>query len=250
MSLGARSLALQRALVLVSLGTVTVVAWMVVGFGPGTWFAHGVLTPHRSSITFGTYGAAFAMWLAMSVAMMIPPLVPWLFGFAALSRDRGEPPVVHTHRFVAGYLAVWVGYSAIAAALQVGLHQVVPSVESTSWLAATTLVVAGAYQLTSFKCAALGHCRSPLSVLLLHWEPGPLGAYRLGWRHGLYCLGCCWALMAIALALGVMNLVWMAVLTVVIGVEKLARSGERWSRALGVALIVWGGWLVGVSGGS
>jgi predicted metal-binding membrane protein len=236
--------AIQQAIVLGSLCSVTLVAWMLLAFAPTGSVAHSVLTPHQGPFGLASYSAAVVMWLAMVVAMMLPPLVPWILGFAALSRRRDEPPVLHTHLFVVGYLAVWGACSLVAAWVQVGMQQSIPIAQSATWLAGASLAVAGAFQFTRFKCATLSHCRNPLSVLLHRWENGPVGALRLGWLHGLYCLGCCWALMTLALALGAMNLVWMAVLTLVIGVEKLTRHGMRWSRVVGAVMIVWGASLV------
>ena len=102
------------------------------------------------------------------------------------------------------------------------------------------LLGAGLFQFTRLKQACLEHCRSPLSFFLSQWEDGPVGVFRMGFRHGLFCLGCCWALMALVFALGVMNLFWMAVLTLVVLGEKLLPGGKMLARAVGGLLVVWG----------
>ncbi|NNG16564.1 MAG: DUF2182 domain-containing protein, partial [Gemmatimonadales bacterium] len=105
---------------------------------------------------------------------------------------------------------------------------------------ALVLLAAGLYQFTPLKAACLTHCRSPLGYYLSSWRNGPLGAYRMGFHHGLFCLGCCWALMGLAFILGIMNLLWMVALTVVICIEQIAPHGKFWSRAFGMMFIVWG----------
>ncbi len=107
-------------------------------------------------------------------------------------------------------------------------------------LAGLVLVGAGLYQVTPAKAACLEHCRTPMSYFLSRWRNGPGGAFRMGLSHGAFCVGCCWALMLTGFALGVMNLAWMAVLTVVIAVETFAPRGERIGRLAGAALVVWG----------
>ena len=106
------------------------------------------------------------------------------------------------------------------------------------------LVSAGAFQFVPLKGACLAHCRNPLSYFLARWNNGPIGGFRLGVSHGAYCLGCCWLLMLTALAMGVMNLAWMAVLTVVVALEQVAPAGVWVGRAFGVVLIAWGAWLL------
>jgi len=142
--------------------------------------------------------------------------------------------------FLAGYFAMWTAFSAIAALVQQALHH-----DATSpVLAGGILVAAGVYQWTPFKDACLRHCRSPLSFLLSDWREGSLGAFRMGIDHGLFCLGCCWLLMALPFAAGVMNLMWMAAITAFILVEKAAPGGQWFGRIGGAALAVAGIWMV------
>lgn len=232
----------ERGVLIGALAVVTASAWLLLALG------HEGVPHHDVDLT--TFTVAVLLWLAMAVGMMLPPLLPWIVGFAALSRQVGAPSVLHTHLFVAGYLTVWGAFSVAAAAAQLGIALGAAAIDLPGApgprLGGMALLVAGAFQLTPFKCGALTHCRSPISYLIARWENGPAGAIRLGWRHGLHCLACCWALMGLALALGAMNLLWMAAPTVAIGLEKLARHGRRWSVALGGALIAAGAWLLAV----
>lgn len=181
--------------------------------------------------THPTHGSGpatvFLMWNVMMVAMMLPSLLPWLYLF------EGE----RVTSFVAGYLTIWVVYCALATIAQVYLGV---GVRATPTLSGALLIGAGAFQLTPLKAACLRACRSPIGLLLSRWRSDRMWAFRTGLAHGVHCLGCCWALMALAFVLGVMNLWWMAVLTLVMSVEKLAPSGVTASRAIGVALLVSG----------
>jgi len=181
----------------------------------------------------GSFLSAFAVWNVMMVAMMLPSLVPWLSLFG--------PSEVGS--FVAGYFSVWAAYCLIAATAQLQLRaQLTVPPEA----GALILVAAGAFQFTPLKQACLKKCRSPVGHLLTRWHNTGGRVFRIGLAHGLNCLGCCWALMAVAFALGVMNLWWMAALTVLLFVEKVLPKGELVSRALGAALVIAGaGWLVG-----
>src|SRR5690242_3097372 len=116
-------------------------------------------------------------------------------------------------------------------------------------LGSLLLIAAGAYQWTPFKQACLRHCRSPLQFLLRYWQDGPAGAFLVGLRHGTYCLGCCWLLMAVLFAVGVMNLAWVAALSLLVLVEKLLPKGLWVAKVAGLVLMGWGGWLA-LSGGA
>ena len=196
---------------------------------------------------------AALMWFGMMAAMMLPVSVPWVRVLATLG-DRGGRASREAFGgevagrwlrlrsgalFLAGYLSVWLLFSLAAAAVQLGTAAVVPLGRDTP-LAGFFLVGAGLYQLSPVKAACLRHCRNPLTYFLTRWRDGPRGALGMGWGHGLYCLGCCWALMALALVLGVMNLLWMAVLAAVVCVENLAPGGAVIGRIAGVGLVVWG----------
>jgi predicted metal-binding membrane protein len=188
------------------------------------------------------FALTFTMWSVMMVGMMGPTATPVLLLFAASHARRAEraAPAVALP-FGLGYLTIWLGFSACATLAQWALHQ---AALLSSTMAVTSprvsgalLVAAGVYQLTPLKNACLAHCQTPVGFLMSHWRDGPSGAFRMGLGHGLYCLGCCWALMAVLFAVGVMNLMWVALLTAFILVERLGRSGARFARAGGVALI-------------
>jgi predicted metal-binding membrane protein len=187
----------------------------------------------------------FAMWSFMMAAMMAPAATPMLqlIAGAQAQRARGAiSPVVLS--FALGYATVWVGFSAFAAIAQWLLHQATllsgTDALSSPWLAGGVLVGAGVYQLTPLKSGCLRHCQSPLGFIMSHWRAGAGGAYRMGLQHGIYCLGCCWALMAVLFVVGVMNLAWIAALTGFVFVEKLGPQGRWLARAGGALLIIWG----------
>ncbi len=192
-----------------------------------------------------TYLSVFTMWVLMSAAMMAPTFVPTLRTF----RDLTATNAASTHSFAAllfGFLLVWIGYSALAAALQLGLARaglVGPFGSSLSlWLTAGLLLLAGAYQFSALKEACLSKCREPLAFFLGNWAEGARGAAQMGLKLGLVCLGCCWALMALAFVGGTMNLVWMGVATLLMVLEKLPEIGRLVTRPLGVGLLAGGLW--------
>ncbi|WP_447975118.1 DUF2182 domain-containing protein [Nitrospira sp. Kam-Ns4a] len=191
-----------------------------------------------------------AMWLVMMVAMMLPAAVPMLLLFATITRQRAGcgRPEGPTGLFLAGYLALWGGFSLVATAAQGTLHALVllsPEAALRSpLLGGGILLAAGLYQLTPLKQACLAHCQAPLQFLVRHWRDGPRGAWLMGLHHGGYCVGCCWALMALLFVGGVMNLAWIAVLSAVVLVERVVARGPALSRVAGFALILWGLWLV------
>jgi len=187
----------------------------------------------------------FQMWTVMMVGMMAGTAAPVLMLFRASAVSRtgrsGLPAVL---MFALGYLAVWVGFSACAALAQWALHEAatwaLPIAASRPRLGGVILVAAGAYQLAPIKGACLTQCRSPLGFLMTNWRDGNLGAFGMGFRHGVFCLGCCWALMCVLFVVGVMNLVWVATLTVIVFVEKIAPAGPVVARAAGVLMIIVG----------
>ena len=194
----------------------------------------------------GTLGWFVGIWVTMTAAMMLPSAAPAVLLFASLRRAW------HTWAFVVGYLLAWTGYGLVAYALYRAIRGAAPSFvawdERGPWIAGAALAAAGLYQLTPLKTACLRHCRSPLH-LLLHTRAGRLGAVRTGFTHGGYCIGCCAGLMVALFALGVMSLLWMALVAAAILVEKALPGGEAVSRALAVVLVALGIW-VAVSPGS
>ena len=188
----------------------------------------------------------FVMWGVMMVAMMTPSASPMILMFSAMNRRRAEHqgPVVRTGLFVVGYLVAWTAYSAAAATAQWVLHGVAlvsPMMVSTSpYLGGGLLVAAGIFQWTPLKRACLTQCRSPMGFVMTEWREGPLGALIMGIRHGVYCVGCCWVLMALLFVAGVMNLVWVAAIATFVLVEKVVPAGERVGQVAGVVLVLAG----------
>ena len=183
--------------------------------------------------------AVFIMWAVMMAAMMLPTAMPMVSVFGTLNRSRGEAG--RTVAFVAGYVGLWTAFAAAATAAQWALQArglLSPMIVSMSpVLSGALLVIAGAFQFTPLKHACLRACRSPLGFLLTDWRGGLSGAARMGVRHGLYCLGCCWALMALLFVGGAMNLLWIAALTLLVAMEKLAPKGDMLAKALGALMI-------------
>ncbi len=212
-------------------------AWLVIDMS----HPYAQLTmPRSSGWSAANVLAIYVMWGVMMAAMMLPSALPMILTFVNLSRRGGES--ARASGFVAAYLLVWLAFSAAATAAQWALQAldwVNPMIVSTStWLTSALLLTAGIYQFSPLKRLCLSRCRTPIGFLLGEWRPGVHGAFAMGTRHGLFCLGCCWALMALLFVGGVMNLAWIAALSIAVAFEKLLPGGERLSYAMGVALIV------------
>jgi predicted metal-binding membrane protein len=189
--------------------------------------------------------ALFAMWAVMMVGMMLPSAAPLILLILGVYRRRDDRHTrLNSVLFVSGYLLAWTLFSLAAASGQIALHRAallsVAMVAKSGMLSAAILILAGAYQLLPIKNACLAHCRSPLSFLTEHWREGPAGALRMGLLHGLFCVGCCWALMALLFVAGVMNLLWVAAIAMLVLIEKLWRQGLLVGRVAGILLIAWG----------
>ncbi|MBP7779713.1 MAG: DUF2182 domain-containing protein [Acidobacteria bacterium] len=202
---------------------------------------------HLAADGAGGFAVAVAMWLGMVVVMMTPTVTPWVRAYATLvAPSPGRRFWCASTTFVAGYLAVWLAYSLGMAALQVALARAGALVDSrlTTPAGGLVLIAAGLYQFAPLKAACLTHCRNPLTYFLARWKNGPVGGFRMGLAHGTNCLGCCWAVMLTALALGVMNLAWMLALTATVAVEQMLPAGVRVGRVFGALLVGWGAWLL------
>jgi predicted metal-binding membrane protein len=189
----------------------------------------------------------FVMWTVMMAGMMAPSAAPILLLVSRSASSRGgERASLTVAAFGVGYFAIWTGFAAIATLVQGALHNMTllsPSMATVSPRAAgIILVIAGLYQLTPEKRVCLVHCRNPIDFLMTSWRPGRAGAFHMGLQHGLFCLGCCWALTLVLFGVGVMNLVWVAAISVVVLMEKAGWGGLILSRATGVALILFGGY--------
>lgn len=192
----------------------------------------------------------FVMWSVMMVAMMVPSATPMILAFVTVNqrREAANRPFVPVTIFLFGYLAVWTAFSAVATLAEWGLHQA--AMLSTTMTATSTalngglLIAAGVFQWTPMKRACLKGCRSPLSFLMSEWRDGAGGAFVMGIRHGAYCVGCCWFLMALLFVAGVMNLLWVAVIALFVMAEKISPKGELLARAAGVGLVIAGATLI------
>ncbi len=199
-------------------------------YGPDFWRDFCTLTPDAAG-----FAKMAMMWALMSAAMMAPTALPAFATYEDLSHTA---PDTDFTRLVGGYLAVWVGFSALAGLLQLLLFRaelITAFGDSKSrYLSAALLLIAGGYQFSPMKEACLSKCRRPLVFFMQHWEEGPL---RNGVRLGLVCLGCCWALMLLAFVGGTMNLAFMGLATVIMILEKLPELGRYVTKPLGAGLV-------------
>jgi predicted metal-binding membrane protein len=234
--------AADRILLATALLAAALVAWIVtidrmrgMDAGPGT--------------ELGSLGWYLGIWVTMMAAMMLPSAAPMVLLFAKVSSDRGRrgQAFVPTWVFVAGYLATWTAYGLAAFGIYQGI--VAAGTGFLAWerqgpiVAGAAIAAAGIYELTPLKNVCLRHCRSPLHFLLHEWREGWRGAFVMGVQHGGYCVGCCFGLMLILFALGVMSLVWMGAIAVVILVQKALPLGRTWLWAFAVSLVAVGVWV-------
>ena len=193
--------------------------------------------PHRWSAA--DLGLNFLMWAVMMVAMMVPSAAPMIMTYASLARPRTRAPQVCIWLFTLGYLCVWTGFSAGATLMQSALQEgaiVGDQLRATPIVGALLLAAAGVFQFTALKDRCLAHCRSPIGFFATQWREGPRGAFTMGLRHGSYCVGCCWMLMALLFVAGVMNLLWVATISVFVLIEKVSRFGRSVARAAGIVM--------------
>ena len=273
-----RLLMRDRGITLAGLAALCILAWVYIatgaGLGMSAWEMTSVsLFPHTrvepapmdmsmpgmpmpmspsapAAWTLQAAALIVAMWWAMMIAMMSPSAAPTILLYARVHRHAAaqgqlEQRLAPTGAFAAGYLLVWLGFSVVAASAhwlleRAGLLSPTMMGSENRWLSAVVLIAAGVYQLSPFKHLCLAHCRTPSDFLTRHWKPGASGALRLGALHGAYCVGCCWVLMALLFVGGVMNLVWIALLAILVLAEKAAPRGEWLGRAIGVLLVCWG----------
>jgi predicted metal-binding membrane protein len=245
----------QRVAVLSALGATTAVAWAYLAALAIDMRDCAAMDMAVHPWTARDFGLTLAMWVVMMIGMMVPTAAPATLVYAAVARKaaRQGTPVAPTAAFVAGYAAMWALFSVGATFAQWGLDRAAllspTMVASTPWLGAALLAAAGLYQLSPYKETCLAHCRSPVHFVARHWRPGVFGAFRLGTIHGVWCLGCCWALMGLLFFGGVMNLLWIAAITLFVLAEKvlpLRRGAVRWSGVALVAasVVVTGRWLL------
>ncbi|MEH2475536.1 putative metal-binding membrane protein [Nitrobacteraceae bacterium AZCC 2161] len=236
----------DRLIAAVGLAGVVGLAWVYIVAGAGIDMSMAGMP--MEPMPWSPFYAAlvFTMWWVMMIAMMVPSATPMVLLFTTIKCKQGASvrPSVEAWIFLGGYLLIWAGFSFVAALAQWGLERVgllsMAMASASTVLGGVVLIAAGLYQFTPIKSACLRYCQSPVLFLSQHWRPGAVGALLMGLRHGSYCLGCCWFLMALLFVSGVMNLVWIAGIALYVAFEKLLPLGHRLSRATGVALVVWG----------
>lgn len=255
-ALAARPKTVAAACVIVLAGA----GWLYLGFIAGAsvsqpsdiWSWIGALCRPAATLSSGlsSFILVFAMWVAMTLAMMLPSAAPMILTYAEIADTaarKGEhaiSPIV----LALGYAAIWIGFALLAAAMQIALAKsgvdFEPALGAAGGVSGILFVVAGLYQFSSLKQSCLRACQRPFPFFFTNWRTTVRGVFGLGLRQGLHCLGCCWAMMLLMLVAGVMNAVWMAALGLVMTLEKMT-STPRFSRILGVVFIVVGAAMLG-----
>lgn len=246
-----RALARPKALAVACIAVLIAAGWIYVALTlagmSGVTFLEVLCRPSfgASGFSTGQAGLLFAMWCAMALAMMLPTAAPMVLTYADIAQAaarKGEQvasPLVLT----AGYVLVWLCAAAAFAALQLMLARLAlldPAMRSASPLfSGAVFIGAGLYQFSALKHACVTQCQRPLPFFFANWTARPRGVFRLGVQQGLYCLGCCWAMMLLMFTVGVMNVVWMAALGAIMTIEKIGTT-TRFSRALGVVFVAVG----------
>jgi len=243
----------DRFIVVISLIFVTGLSWLYLLTGAGidmeasSSLPNQMPSPMEMAMAQPIWSFEYAvimsiMWWVMMIAMMLPSAAPMILLFSTL--NKGIQKSVPTLTFAASYLLIWGVFSLIATALQWFLNTAElldPMMASSSHvLSGGLLAIAGIYQFTPIKDACLRHCRTPVQFVLDHWKPGCIGAFKMGLLHGMFCLGCCWFLMALLFVGGVMNMFWISGLAVYVLIEKQLPYGPVVSRITGALLLIWG----------
>jgi predicted metal-binding membrane protein len=256
----------DRMVVIAALAALTILAWadlvwladdMAMGGMDMTGYrmipaGQGLMMPASAPWQPIEFAYVFAMWVVMMIGMMTPSVAPMILIYARVGRQAAVQgkPFAASGWFAAGYLLAWTAFSLAATAAQWALERaalLTPMMQSASnRLGAIVLIVAGVYQWTPLKEACLSYCQAPLTFIMRHggFRRDPMGALALGFRHGIYCIGCCWALMALLFVVGVMDLLWIAALAALVLVEKVVPLGWLIARLAGIAFIGAGLWLL------
>jgi predicted metal-binding membrane protein len=237
--------------IVLSLGGVTLLAWLYLlslNADMSMPMDGGMAAMQMPAWDLRYFLMMFLMWAIMMIGMMLPSVTPTVLIYAAVARKSAAQgtPVAPTGAFVSGYIAMWVGFSLFATLAQWGLEKAAllsPMMVSNSvGLGAGLLIAAGIYQWLPIKDQCLTQCRSPVDFISNHWRDGTLGAFQMGLYHGVFCLGCCWVLMLLLFVGGVMNLLWIASITVFVLLEKILPLGGRGGRISGIIMITFGVW--------
>ena len=212
------------------------------------------MPPQGSTRPWSSYDffMLFLMWLVMMVAMMTPTVTPMVTMFATVNKSKKlkQQPYAPVWLFLFGYLLAWGVFSIVVSLLQWPLHVkglLNPMMDSRSYLlSGSILIAAGIYQFTPLKDVCLNQCRTPLGFIMTAWKDGNWGALQMGFHHGIFCVGCCWVLMLILFAVGVMNMLWVILITIFVLLEKVLPISPKAMRMMtGLGLVIWGGyWLL------
>ena len=234
----------DRFIIIGGIVVITILAWVWLGnmaleMPSGHMMSMASINPWASSELY----SMLVMWVIMMVGMMLPSATPMILIYtrAVQKKDGAADAKMLSGIFITGYLLIWAFFSVIATLLQAGLQDlnlISTMLESNSHtLAGTLFIMAGLYQITPLKRACLNGCRSPLNFILNSWRSGPKGGLLMGLEHGLLCLGCCWMIMLLLFAVGVMNLFWVALLAVLVLIEKAFPRGEWTARVGGISML-------------
>jgi predicted metal-binding membrane protein len=257
----------DRIVFAAALAVVTLLAWAYVvylyfqmkmggmdmsGFRMAVTAAGMVMTPAFQPWSGSEFVFTVIMWVVMMIGMMTPSAAPIILLYARVGRQAAGQgkPFASTAWFASGYVFAWTAFAFAATTAQWGLDRaalLTPMMSTASTVAGSIiLIAAGAYQWTPLKNRCLSHCQSPLQFIFQHggFRSDVLGSLQLGTRHGVYCVGCCWAIMALLFVVGVMNVLWIAVIAIVVLAEKLFPAGRFVSRIAGAGFVLAGLWLL------
>jgi predicted metal-binding membrane protein len=232
-----------RALLVAEIGALTILAWIYLVRMPMAPADLGGMIARLAEPLPSRWvelWLTFTMWAVMMVAMMMPSATPMVLTYARIAQGRMGSSFWRVWIFAGGYVFVWTAFSVIATTGQaalLGAGIISNALTATSIGGGAILVAVGIYQLTPLKHACLGHCRSPISFFMTRWRDGAAAAFRMGLEHGVFCVGCCWLLMGLLFVAGVMNLAWIAAISVFVLLEKITPYGRAVANATGVALI-------------
>jgi predicted metal-binding membrane protein len=237
-------IARQRNAILFALLGLAAIGWFVVVRQAGQPMGDGMMGDHmmsgRPDLTMGSASLFFTMWVAMMVAMMFPAAAPMVVMYGRMRRS--DP--VSVALFTGSYISLWIVFGGLAFAVG---RIIEDRAAASMWVAdnwargaGVLLILAGVYQLTPLKDVCLRHCRTPLAFVMGHWRDGRTGALQMGFRHALYCVGCCWLLFVVLVPLGVMNIAAMVAVTLLVFAEKVLPWGRGLARVAAAGLVAYG----------
>lgn len=241
----------DRIIVLIALFILSVLSWLYIIYLYNQMYPMNMdalffampMTPQWSRTDFVLL---FLMWFVMMIAMMTPSVTPLVIIFTLINRKRQQQqnPYISSGYLLSGYFLIWAAFSLFATLLQWLLQRASllnPEMITTSKvLGGIILIAAGIFQFTPLKNTCLSNCRSPIGFIHQHWKDGKGGAIRMGIQNGVYCLGCCWILMILLFVSGIMNILWIAIISLFVLIEKFLSSVKVISFIVGIALIAYG----------